>query len=92
VHGVAGGEHIVHLDLGDYHYLTVRECMRIQKPSRRVGNRHERTAAIGQIGNAVPPAIGEVFGRAIAQAVIEEPSTNVKAPKTKAGEGLKAAA
>jgi site-specific DNA-cytosine methylase len=28
-----------------------------------------RTTAIRQIGNAVPPLIGEVFGRAIADAI-----------------------
>jgi site-specific DNA-cytosine methylase len=48
-----------------------------------------RTSAIRQIGNAVPPTIGEVFGRAIAQAVIEESSAKVKA---QADASLKAAA
>jgi DNA (cytosine-5)-methyltransferase 1 len=92
VHGVAGGEHIVHLDSGDYRYLTVRECMRIQDLPDELEIDSTRTSAIRQIGNAVPPAIGEVFGRAIAQAVCEVPRAKVDAPKAKAGTRLKAAA
>jgi DNA (cytosine-5)-methyltransferase 1 len=69
VHGVAGGEHIVHLDSGDFRYLTVRECMRVQDLPDELTIDATRTTAIRQIGNAVPPLIGEVFGRAIADAV-----------------------
>jgi DNA (cytosine-5)-methyltransferase 1 len=69
VHGVAGGEHIVHLDSGDYRYLTVRECMRVQDLPDELEVNAARTVAIRQIGNAVPPTIGEVFGRAIAEAL-----------------------
>jgi DNA (cytosine-5)-methyltransferase 1 len=69
VHGVAGGEHIVHLDSGEYRYLTVRECMRIQGLPDELEIDAPRTVAMRQIGNAVPPRIGEVFGRAIAEAV-----------------------
>ncbi|HEX6782170.1 MAG TPA: DNA cytosine methyltransferase [Solirubrobacterales bacterium] len=92
VHGVAGGEHIVHLDSDEYRYLTVRECMRVQDLPDELEIDTTRTAAIRQIGNAVPPTIGEVFGRAIAQAVCEKPRAKVKVPRAKAGARLKAAA
>jgi DNA (cytosine-5)-methyltransferase 1 len=72
VHGVAGGEHIVHLDSGEFRYLTVRECMRVQDLPDRLEIDAPRTVAIRQIGNAVPPTIGEVFGLAIARAVGDE--------------------
>ena len=69
VHGVAGGEHIVHLDDGSYRYLTVRECMRIQDLPDTLKINDTRTAAMRQIGNAVPPRVAEVFGLAILRAV-----------------------
>ena len=71
VHGVAGGEHIVHLDDGSYRYLTVRECMRIQDLPDTLKIDDTRTAAMRQIGNAVPPRVAEVFGLAIVQAVCQ---------------------
>lgn len=74
VHGVAGGEHIVHLDDGTFRYLTVRECMRVQDlpDSMEIGT--TRTAAMRQIGNAVPPKVAEVFAAAIAR-TISRPAT-----------------
>lgn len=69
VHGVAGGEHIVHLDDGTYRYLTVRECMRIQDLPDDLEIDHPRTVAMRQIGNAVPPTIGRVFGAALVPCV-----------------------
>lgn len=86
VHGVAGGEHIVHLDSGGYRYLTVRECMRVQDLPDELEVDAPRTVAIRQIGNAVPPTIGEVFGTAIAQA-IRGPSAEIAVPDVKPGSG-----
>lgn len=71
VHGVAGGEHIVHLDDGSYRYLTVRECMRIQDLPDSMNIDDHRTAAMRQIGNAVPPRVAEAFGAAIARTMCE---------------------
>lgn len=71
VHGVAGGEHIVHLDDGTFRYLTVRECMRIQDLPDSMIIDAPRSGAMRQIGNAVPPLLAEVFGRSIRQAVCE---------------------
>jgi DNA (cytosine-5)-methyltransferase 1 len=71
VHGVAGGEHIVHLDDGSYRYMTVRECMRVQDLPDIMRIDGTRTGAMRQIGNAVPPAVAEAFGVAIARAVCD---------------------
>jgi DNA (cytosine-5)-methyltransferase 1 len=93
VHGVAGGEHIVHLDSGEYRYLTVRECMRAQDLPDELEIEAARTPAIRQIGNAVPPTIGEVFGQAIARAVCDhEAPKDRHAPATKSDQRLKRAA
>ena len=73
VHGVAGGEHIVHTDDGAHRYLTVRECMRVQDLPDTMVIDDTRTAAMRQIGNAVPPRVAEVFGAAIARAVCDAP-------------------
>lgn len=70
VHGVAGGEHIVHLD-DTFRYLTVRECMRIQDLPDDMVIDTNRTAAMRQVGNAVPPRVAEVFGRAIANVILD---------------------
>lgn len=93
VHGVAGGEHIVHLDSGEYRYLTVRECMRVQGLPDELEIDTNRTAAIRQIGNAVPPVIGEVFGRAIARTVCGQALAGVsEAPDEKPSPPFRAAA
>lgn len=71
VHGVAGGEHIVHLDDGSFRYLTVRECARAQDLPDWLEFPHPRTVATRQIGNAVPPTLGRVFGLAIARCLCQ---------------------
>jgi len=71
VHGVAGGEHIVHLDDGSFRYLTVRECMRVQDLPDDLIVEAPRSGAMRQVGNAVPPLVAEVFGRAIGRAICE---------------------
>jgi DNA (cytosine-5)-methyltransferase 1 len=71
VHGVAGGEHIVHLDDGTYRYMTVRECMRVQDLPDELELDAPRSIAMRQIGNAVPPTVGHVFGMAIARVICD---------------------
>lgn len=78
VHGVAGGEHIVHLDDDTFRYLTVRECMRIQDLPDDMVIETNRTAAMRQVGNAVPPRVAEVFGRAIACAILDPDRSSVQ--------------
>lgn len=93
VHGVAGGEHIVHLDSGEFRYPTVRECMRIQDLPDELEVDAPWTAAIRQIGNAVPPTIGEVFGRAIAGGVSDhDVSKEIDAPALESRLSLQQAA
>jgi DNA (cytosine-5)-methyltransferase 1 len=71
VHGVAGGEHIVHLEDGSYRYLTVRECARAQDLPDWLEIDQPRSVAMRQIGNAVPPTIGRVFGLALARCLCD---------------------
>lgn len=83
VHGVAGGEHIVHLDDGTYRYLSIRECMRIQDLPDSMSIDANRTSAMRQIGNAVPPRVAAAFGAAIAR-TLREPH---KAPHVRTSSG-----
>jgi DNA (cytosine-5)-methyltransferase 1 len=92
VHGVAGGEHIVHLDSGEYRYLTVRECMRVQDLPDDLEIDAPRTVAMRQIGNAVPPMIGEVFGVAISKAVHGSVGSSMPIPRRDTDVGMRLAA
>ena len=83
VHGVAGGEHIVHLDRGGHRYLTVRECMRVQDLPDYLTIDAPRSAAMRQVGNAVPPTVAEVFGRAILQAVQPDAARPARAERSR---------
>lgn len=65
VHGVPGGEHVVLLDNGEYRYLTVRECARVQTFPDSWVFVGPRSEASRQIGNAVPVALARVMGRRI---------------------------
>ena len=76
VHGVAGGENIVHLDDGTFRYFTLREMARIQGFPDDYKFHGPRSRVIGQIGNAVPCGLAEALGREIrlameARAIIE---------------------
>jgi DNA (cytosine-5)-methyltransferase 1 len=72
VNGVPGGEHIVLLDDGSHRYMTVRECARVQGLPDTLTVEGSRSAAMRQIGNAVPPVIGEIFGRRLLRCVKED--------------------
>lgn len=65
VHGVAGGENIIHLDDGSFRYFTLREMARIQGFPDSYAFHGPRSRVIGQIGNAVPCGLAEALGRAI---------------------------
>jgi DNA (cytosine-5)-methyltransferase 1 len=72
VNGVPGGEHIVLLDDGNHRYMTVRECARVQGLPDTLTVEGSRSAAMRQIGNAVPPVVGEIFGRRLLRCVKED--------------------
>lgn len=63
VHGVAGGENIVHLDDGSFRYFTLREMARVQGFPDDYVFHGPRSRIIGQIGNAVPCGLAEALGR-----------------------------
>ncbi|MCB9779716.1 MAG: DNA cytosine methyltransferase [Alphaproteobacteria bacterium] len=67
VHGVAGGENIVHLDDGTYRYFTLREMARMQGFPDTYKFFGPRSRIIGQIGNAVPCGLAEAIGRRVLQ-------------------------
>ena len=69
VHGVAGGENIVHLDDGSFRYFTLREMARIQGFPDTYAFEGPRSRIIGQIGNAVPFKLAEALGRQINAAI-----------------------
>jgi DNA (cytosine-5)-methyltransferase 1 len=69
VHGVAGGELVVRLDDHSIRYMTVREVARVMTfPDswKLTGPRGEQ---MRQLGNAVPPRLGEVFASSIGRAL-----------------------
>jgi len=85
VHGVPGGEHIVILDSEKIRYLSVRECARIQALSDKLVFDCDRSAAMRQIGNAVPPPIGEIFGTYLLDHLGEDsqwPDLETDSPRT----------
>lgn len=65
VHGVAGGENIVHLDDGSHRYFTIREMARLQGFPDSYAFCGPRSRVIGQIGNAVPCGLAEEIGRQV---------------------------
>lgn len=65
VHGVAGGENILHLDDGSFRYFTLREIARLQGFPDDYSFHGARSRIVGQIGNAVPCKLAEVLGRKI---------------------------
>ena len=74
VHGVAGGENILHLDDGSFRYYTLREMAKIQGFPDHYVFKGPRSRIIGQIGNAVPCGLAEALGSAISK-MFEEHST-----------------
>lgn len=65
VHGVAGGENILHLDDESFRYFTLREMARLQGFPDDYLFYGARSRIIGQIGNAVPCKLAEVLGRKV---------------------------
>lgn len=57
--------------------LTPREAARVQSFPDTFMFPASRTHSFGQIGNAVPPLVGEALGRAISSYLVEIPETKV---------------
>ena len=69
VHGCPGGEHIAVLDDGTHRYLTVRECALLQGFPKTYLFPTLRTAAMKQIGNAVPVPVATAVGERLMEAL-----------------------
>lgn len=69
VHGVAGGENVIHLDDGSFRYFTLREMARLQGFPDDYIFEGSRSRIIGQIGNAVPCELARRIGENILHAL-----------------------
>lgn len=85
VHGVAGGENVVHLDDGSFRYFTLREMARLQGFPDDYIFEGPRSRTIGQIGNAVPCQLAHCIGENILRA-LEQPADLCEKSKKKAGQ------
>jgi DNA (cytosine-5)-methyltransferase 1 len=61
VHGVGGGENIIHLDDGTFRYYSLREMARLQDFPDDYVFQGPRSRIIGQIGNAVPCGLAKAL-------------------------------
>lgn len=68
-HGVPGGENMVRLDDGTVRYFTVRECARIQTFPDQWTFNGSWSAAMRQVGNAVPVTLGEIVSAPLTAAL-----------------------
>jgi DNA (cytosine-5)-methyltransferase 1 len=71
VHGVPGGESVMLCDDGSHRYMSVRETARVMTFPDKWVLRGPRGEKMRQLGNAVPVMLGEVFARAVADALSE---------------------
>jgi len=69
VHGVPGGESVLRRDDGSIRYLTVREVARLMTFPDHWWFAGPRGEQMRQLGNAVPPLLGEVMARAVLDAL-----------------------
>ncbi len=69
VHGVPGGETVVRLDDGSIRYLTVREVARVMTFPDDWWLAGPRGEQMRQLGNAVPPMLGQVIAASVASAM-----------------------
>jgi DNA (cytosine-5)-methyltransferase 1 len=67
VHGVPGGETVVRLDDSSIRYLTVREVARVMTFPDDWWLAGPRGEQMRQLGNAVPPVLGQVVARSVAR-------------------------
>jgi DNA (cytosine-5)-methyltransferase 1 len=74
VHGVAGGENVLHLDDVSYRYFTLREMARMQGFPDSYFFHGPRSRIIGQIGNAVPCGLAEAIGAQIVRTLHAAPT------------------
>lgn len=65
VHGVPGGENMLRFRNGKVRYFTVRECARLQTFPDAFKVEGPWTAAMKQLGNAVPVKLAEIIARDI---------------------------
>lgn len=70
VHGVPGGESVLRRDDGSIRYLTVREVARLMTFPDNWWLAGPRGEQMRQLGNAVPPLLGEVMACAVAAALV----------------------
>ena len=79
-HIAKDGYWYIHPDRGQARTITVREAARIQTFPDHFRFAGSRSDAFRQIGNAVPPALGEVLGRQILAALARKKIAPSKTP------------
>jgi DNA (cytosine-5)-methyltransferase 1 len=67
--GVPGGMNAITLDDGTYRYYTVREAARLQTFPDTYKFSPTWSRAFVELGNAVPPLIGQLMGRLVARSL-----------------------
>ncbi|MEU8118645.1 DNA cytosine methyltransferase [Spirillospora sp. NPDC049024] len=78
VHGVPGGETVLKRDDGTIRYMTVREVARIMTFPDDWEIAGPRGEQMRQLGNAVPPLLGEAMADSVRDALISAKETATK--------------